>query len=65
MTMEDLKTYFQITKVGKSPAKYDEDKLDFFNSQFINRHFMHFNEEEKKDATNRFKKILIEQLPES
>ena len=31
MTMEDLQTFFQIQKVSKAPAKFDEVKFRFFN----------------------------------
>jgi len=31
LSLEDLKAYFQITKVNKAPAKFDEAKFEFFN----------------------------------
>ncbi len=47
LTMEDLKTYFMIQKVSKSPAQYDEAKFWFWNSQHIKRFYEYYNESER------------------
>lgn len=35
ITMKQAKEWFDLEHVGKSPAKFDQDKLNFINSQYI------------------------------
>jgi glutamyl/glutaminyl-tRNA synthetase len=64
LEMDDLRTYFQITKVNKSPARFDETKFEFLNSQFIRKKFKYFNESERKQAAHEFREELLMQLPD-
>ena len=64
LTIEDLEAYFNILKIGKSPCKFDEEKFKFFNSHHIRRKYVYYNSDERKESTVRFRKLLLEQLPE-
>lgn len=64
LTMEDLEAFFNILKIGKSPCKFDIEKFKFYNSHHIRRKYVYYNSEERKESTVRFRKVLLEYLPE-
>lgn len=56
--MDDMIKQFNIGKVSKSGAKFDIEKLNFFNSSHIRIKFSAENMQEWRD-------MLIDQMPES
>lgn len=64
LNMKDLEAYFDILKIGKSPCKFEEEKFKYLNSQHIRKKYVYYNSDERKESTTRFRKLLLEQLPE-
>jgi glutamyl/glutaminyl-tRNA synthetase len=64
LNMEDLEAYFNILKVGKSPCKFEEEKVKYLNSQHIKRKFIYYNMNERRESTSRFRDLLFINLPE-
>lgn len=61
--MDDMIAQFNMDKVSKSGAKFDTEKLQFFNSMHIRSRFAHSTPEEAKVATDKWRQMLLDQMP--
>jgi glutamyl/glutaminyl-tRNA synthetase len=62
LNMADLEAYFDLSKIGKAPCRFDEEKFKYFNSQHIRRKFEYYNPNERKESTVRFRQIMLNVL---
>ena len=65
--MTDLIQQFNLDKISKSGAKFDIDKLQFFNSMHIRARFNYTegNIEEMQTAVNNWRSMLNQEMPQS
>lgn len=63
LTMQDMVTQFNIDKISKSGAKLDLAKLEYFNSQHITNQFAYISDEERKVATDNWRRMLVKEMP--
>lgn len=65
LKMEDMISQFNIDKISKSGAKFDIEKLQFFNSMHIRSRYQYSegNIEEMKHAVDSWRAMLIDLMP--
>ena len=59
----NLISQFDLDKVGKSGVKFDQKKLEYFNSMHIRNKYEYFDELEAKKCVNSWRKMLLDTLP--
>lgn len=66
LKMSDMIEQFNVDKVSKSGAKFDQEKLQFFNSMHIRSRFAYTpgNTGEMVEAMHRWRQMLKEQMPD-
>ena len=60
MTLAEMIRDFRIDKVSKSGAKFDIEKLSFFNSMHIRIRYSYTNDEEASQAVSKWRAMLLE-----
>lgn len=59
----DFEQLFNLDKVGKSGVKLDETKMEYFNSMHLRNRFNYFNEDEKMEAIQDWRNVLLDTMP--
>lgn len=58
LSLQDMVQDFNLEKVSKSGAKFDIDKLSFFNSMHIRLRYAHTSDEELNTALTKWRSML-------
>ena len=67
LSLEDMLLQFNIDKISKSGAKFDIEKLQFFNSMHIREKFAYVegNSEEAHNCVSLWREMLLDEMPEN
>jgi glutamyl/glutaminyl-tRNA synthetase len=65
LSLQDMINQFNIDKVSKSGAKFDIEKLEYFNSMHIREKFDYSpnNMEEMAEAVAKWRDMLEDEMP--
>lgn len=64
LTMEEMEKVFNISKIGKSGVKFDQQKLEFLNASHIRNKFTYYKDEsEIKQLLAEWRTVLQAELP--
>lgn len=61
--MSDMISQFNLDKISKSGAKFDIEKLQFFNSMHIRMKFQYSTPDELQQAILLWREMLIQEMP--